>query len=260
MGGLMHLSGFQRHLMGAIIFGGMILLPILVIGLANGPADSYTGAPGEATCGSCHGTASGNGSLVISGTPAKYTLGQTYPITVTIQNTGQTRWGFELAAVDAAGKGAGQFILTDPVNTQLSDNAAPARDYVKHTAAGTFNGTLDGPVSWSFNWKAPNVGPGKITLFAAGLAADGDMTPAGDIAYSTSIATSCCKVPGDANGNGVFSGIIELTFIINYLYKGGQAPSCLEQADANGDGIVNVRDITYIINFLYKHGPNLVCP
>ena len=128
------------------------------------------------------------------------------------------------------------------------------------TAAGTFNGTLDGPVSWSFNWKAPNVGPGKITLFAAGLAADGDMTPAGDIAYSTSIATSCCKVPGDANGNGVFSGIIELTFIINYLYKGGQAPSCLEQADANGDGIVNVRDITYIINFLYKHGPNLVCP
>jgi hypothetical protein len=255
----MYLSGFQRRLMGAMILGGMILLPILVIGLANGPADSYTGAPGEATCYSCHGTASGNGSLVISGTPAKYVLGHTYPITVTIQNAGQTRWGFELTSLGASEGKAGVFTITDPLNTQLSQSSTPNRDYVKQTVDGTFNGTPDGPVSWSFDWKAPNYNLGTITFYAAGLAADGDMTAAGDITYRTSITSGCCNIPGDANGNGSFDTIIEVTYIIKFLYRGGPAPRCMEQADVNGDGTVNIRDVTYLIGFLYVGGPRPIC-
>ena len=253
----------KRYFIGFLVFGVAVLLPILVASYSGGPPDAHTGAPSETTCRDCHGTAVGTGSLTIIGVPAQYNLRQTYTLTATIQNAAQKRWGFELTAVDAAAKGAGQFTLTDIVNTQLSDNAAPARDYVKHTAAGTFNGTLDGPVSWSFSWKTPNVGPGKITLFAAGLAADGDMTVTGDSVYTATVATqslSCCVHPGDANHNG-FAAIQDLTFIIKYLYQGGPAPVCPAEADFNGDGIINLKDVTDFIRWLYNLGGKPpVCP
>jgi hypothetical protein len=64
---------------------------------------------------------------------------------------------------------------------------------------------------------------------------------------------------GDANGNGVVN-IQDVTYIINYLYKGGPAPTPLQAGDASGNGVVNILDVTYIINFLYKGGPAPICP
>ncbi|MCX6829455.1 MAG: M14 family zinc carboxypeptidase [candidate division Zixibacteria bacterium] len=64
---------------------------------------------------------------------------------------------------------------------------------------------------------------------------------------------------GDANGSGVVN-IQDITFLINFLYKGGLAPIPVQAGDANGDGIINIRDITHLINFLYKGGPIPICP
>ena len=66
--------------------------------------------------------------------------------------------------------------------------------------------------------------------------------------------TSCLCKPGDADNNGI-TNILDITFIINYLYKQGQSslyPIC--GSDANSDCVVNALDVTYLINFLYKHG------
>jgi len=252
----------KRYFIGFLVFGVAVFLPILVASYSGGPPDAHTGAPSETTCRDCHGTAVGTGSLTIIGVPAQYNLRQTYTLTATIQNAAQKRWGFELTAVDAAAKGAGQFTLTDIVNTQLSDNAAPARDYVKHTTAGTFNGTLDGPVSWNFDWKAPAVSVHTITFYAAGNAANGNFTTTGDFVYTTSVAAtsvSCCDLPGDANNNGVVN-IQDVTYTINFLYKGGPPPPCLDEANVNGIGLLNIQDVTYLINFLYKGGLQPVCP
>jgi hypothetical protein len=64
-----------------------------------------------------------------------------------------------------------------------------------------------------------------------------------------------CK-PGDANGSGIIN-IQDITHIINFLYKGGPAPTPYRicSGDPNGSCIVNIQDITYLINFLYKGGP-----
>lgn len=64
---------------------------------------------------------------------------------------------------------------------------------------------------------------------------------------------------GDANGNEIVN-IQDVTYLINYLYKGGAAPSPIEAGDANGNGIINIQDVTYLITFLYKDGPEPVCP
>ncbi|MFH2035780.1 MAG: dockerin type I repeat-containing protein [Candidatus Zixiibacteriota bacterium] len=61
---------------------------------------------------------------------------------------------------------------------------------------------------------------------------------------------------GDADGNGIIN-ILDVTYIINYLYKGGQEPKYhILMADANCDSAINIMDITRIISYLYKGGPN----
>ncbi len=70
---------------------------------------------------------------------------------------------------------------------------------------------------------------------------------------------NCCNLPGDANSNGVVNAL-DITFLINYLYKHGTAPTCPGNADANGNGTTNALDITYLINNLYKHGAAPKCP
>jgi len=61
-------------------------------------------------------------------------------------------------------------------------------------------------------------------------------------------------VPGDANGSGAVN-ILDCTFLINYLYKGGPAPDPDAAGDANCNGAINILDATYLINYLYKSGP-----
>jgi hypothetical protein len=64
---------------------------------------------------------------------------------------------------------------------------------------------------------------------------------------------------GDASGNTQVN-ILDVSFIINFLYKGGPSPYPINAADVSGNGIVNILDVTYLINFLYKNGPALKCP
>ncbi|SYZ73971.1 exported hypothetical protein [Candidatus Zixiibacteriota bacterium] len=59
---------------------------------------------------------------------------------------------------------------------------------------------------------------------------------------------------GDANGNG-FVNILDISHLINSLYRGGAAPVLRETADANGDGIVNIIDVSFLISYLYRSGP-----
>lgn len=63
-----------------------------------------------------------------------------------------------------------------------------------------------------------------------------------------------CFTCGDANGDGKVD-LLDATFIINYLYKGGPAPDPMESADADCSGSINILDSTYLINYLYKGGP-----
>jgi subtilisin family serine protease len=60
---------------------------------------------------------------------------------------------------------------------------------------------------------------------------------------------------GDVN-NDVSYDINDITYIINYKYKGGPEPEPnVLLADANCDGIIDILDTVYLINWLYKEGP-----
>jgi hypothetical protein len=69
---------------------------------------------------------------------------------------------------------------------------------------------------------------------------------------------SCCDVPGDANNNGTVN-ILDITYLIAYLYQGGPPPPCMYEGDANANCAINILDITYLIAYLYQGGPPPQC-
>jgi len=66
-------------------------------------------------------------------------------------------------------------------------------------------------------------------------------------------------VCGDANGDEIIN-ILDITFLIDYLYMGGPPPDPLTAVDVNSDGTVNILDITCLIAYLYDGGPEPNCP
>jgi len=206
---------------------GVIILPLALYADAQWSGwapNGFTGAPGEGTCQQCHQFGPDDGQLQIIGTPAEYSPNQSYSLTVSLEDPGQQRWGFELTAVDSDGNGVGSFTVTDPVNTQLSDNnPSTARDYLKHTSTGTYNGTFDGPVTWDFQWTAPSSNRGPVTFYAAGNAADGDGTTAGNYIYATSAGVPAATVCGDVDCSGGVD-IDDVVYLIAYIFTGGTAP------------------------------------
>ncbi|PJA28891.1 MAG: hypothetical protein CO189_03830 [candidate division Zixibacteria bacterium CG_4_9_14_3_um_filter_46_8] len=175
----------------------LLIMPVMALGYSSGPPDGKTGAPDEGTCVDCHTSFplnSGDGSLSISG-PTEYLAGETYIIEVQISDPDQSRWGFEFSPLEY-----GSIIISDPINTQMSSSGG--RTYIKHTTAGTYQGTPDGPVSWSFQWTAPATPPDSVIFYAAGNGANGNGNNQGDYIYTTSF-TSKLQVTG-VNENGDF--------------------------------------------------------
>lgn len=64
--------------------------------------------------------------------------------------------------------------------------------------------------------------------------------------------TSPC---GDINNDGSFGNIIDLTFLIDYIFRGGVAPNpiCRADLDCNGS-CANILDLTYLIDFIFRGG------
>jgi hypothetical protein len=154
-------------------------VPVLLLGYAEGPPDSVSGAPGENTCTRCHGGSpnSGKGGVSISFPGASYVPNQTYTVHVTVSDPNALRWGFELTARPDGSPGieAGTLTSTDGMTQTISVDAL---QWIEHTIQGTRLGMRQAG-SFQFDWVAPAAGTGTVVFYAASLAANGDGTPAG---------------------------------------------------------------------------------
>jgi len=64
---------------------------------------------------------------------------------------------------------------------------------------------------------------------------------------------------GDANGDGVVN-VGDAVYVINYIFKSGNAPDPIGAGDANCDDVVNVGDAVHVINYIFKGGLAPCCP
>jgi uncharacterized repeat protein (TIGR01451 family) len=178
--------------LGFLLSSNIVTQPVQAF--SSGPPAGYTGAPGEVeeACAECHVPPdAGTGHISISA-PQTYVPGQTYQITVSHSNPDPTRlrWGFEFTGLDTSDEKAGDLQSLDGL-TQVLNNAGPgsARQYIEHTAAGTFVGQQNG-ASWTFNWTAPATDIGVVTFYAAGNQANNDGNTSGDYIYRTFVTAA----------------------------------------------------------------------
>ena len=189
-------------------------LPFLLWAYEYGPDAGYSGVPRESgTCTSigCHvGTAnSGSGSVTVSfPNGMTYVPGVQQHLTVTISDSAQRAWGFQLTPRLASNSAtlAGT-LASSNANTQLmcaSSNlftqqavpfsaggaqTCPATmplQYVEHSLVGynTTRGTT-GSATYEFDWTPPATDVGAVDIYVAGNAANGDLTTNGDRIYTT---------------------------------------------------------------------------
>ncbi len=167
-------------LLATVLVLVLVLQPSPALTFSSGAPTAHTGAPGENDCTACHSTFpvnTGGGSVTISA-PDTYSPGQSIMIQVSVSNpTGMNQQGFEVAVKNAGGSDIGTFQVVDGGATQF---AGGNTNYVTHTFGGL------GQTSWMVGWTAPNSLVGPVTIYAAGLGANGDFGSSGDRVYTTS--------------------------------------------------------------------------
>ena len=68
----------------------------------------------------------------------------------------------------------------------------------------------------------------------------------------------CCQGNrGDMNGdNSAGADILDLTYIVDLIFRGGSDISCPEEGDINGDGVSgNILDLTFVVDIIFRAGP-----
>ena len=73
------------------------------------------------------------------------------------------------------------------------------------------------------------------------------------------ITGSCCVgIRGDVNNDGAVNpNILDLTYLVDRIFRGGPPADCLDEANVNGDGAVNpnILDLTYLVDRIFRGGP-----
>ncbi len=165
-----------------------------------GPPPRVTGAPGDnpKSCTQCHtsfalNSGSGSVNVLLQSGPV-YIPGVKQRVTVTVADSGQQRWGFELTArlnSDLQNGQAGELIPVDNLTQVICEDAGPKPcstgvSFIQHTSAGTRNGTNNG-AAFQFDWTPPSANAGPVTMYVAGNAANGDGASTRDYIYTSSV-------------------------------------------------------------------------
>jgi hypothetical protein len=113
---------------------------------------------------------------------------------------------------------------------------------------------------WTFMPLCLDTGSSStLVLCASDIAYPCPQTDTTFYAYVQIVVDTFPPVIGDANQSG-YINILDITILINYLYKSGPAPEPVPDVmDVNGDNFLNILDVTYLINFLYKGGAEPTC-
>lgn len=176
-------------------------------------------------------------------------------------------WSFE---VDGTAPDAPD--LLSPEDGAVTDNPTPSFDWTTSTRVGT-------PVTYDLYISTDSTFPaGPSTRVYADLTTS-EYTPTdslvedsvsywrvvaedavGNSSQSTTFTvTYIAYICGDINGSGGNPNISDLTYLVDYLFRGGPAPPILEAADVDGNGRLNVADLTYLVSYLFRGGPDPVC-
>ncbi|MDH3891659.1 MAG: hypothetical protein OEV49_11295 [candidate division Zixibacteria bacterium] len=84
----------------------------------------------------------------------------------------------------------------------------------------------------------------------------GVFPPSWDGPHCFEIAPCCDGIRGNIdNDPGNEITISDLVYLVSYMFGGGPAPYCMEQADLGDDGSADITDLIYIVEYMFRDGP-----
>lgn len=63
---------------------------------------------------------------------------------------------------------------------------------------------------------------------------------------------------GDVNSD-VYIDLVDIVYLINYVFRSGPEPVILESGNVNCDWSIDAADIVFLVNYVLKSGPKPVC-
>jgi hypothetical protein len=132
-------------------------------------------------------------------------------------------------------------IAEDPEGDPITISVDTLPDYASFVDSG------NGAALFSFTANLSQVGMVYTLTFTAE-----DSYGAADVMITNYRVVQSLR--GDANSDTELN-MLDIMFIINYLYKSGPAPLHEDAADADYDGRVNLNDASYLVTYFYKSGP-----
>jgi len=72
--------------------------------------------------------------------------------------------------------------------------------------------------------------------------------------------TKLSFICGDVNNDGTPSTVLDLTYLIDDIFRGGPDAVFPQSADLNGDGTpATVLDLTFMVDDIFRGGPAPTC-
>lgn len=113
-----------------------------------------------------------------------------------------------------------------------------------------------------FDWipSLADIGVHSVTFFTS----DGSLTDFEQVNITVVDFSNCCVgIAGDVNFDGTDANILDLTYLVDRIFRGGTPPACPREADLNSDGNpANIIDLTFLVDRIFRGGsaPGLCLP
>ncbi len=209
----------KRKVLFFILILGMFFISYSAYTYTSAPPDSYTNAPGESNCTSCHsGTALNGGgalnniTLTTSTSLTSLLPNTTYNFSLSFNQASRIKYGFQLCVLPSGANSSSASIgtlIASGSGTQLSSTSSPNRTYLMHDASGT-----SAPLAsktWQFQYTTPNIANATPQFYVVINASNNNSSTSGDFIYAKTFAASVLPVKwGDVgalinNGNTVIN-------------------------------------------------------
>ena len=151
----------------------LLMIPTMAFILmsnSGGKSGAYSGSPGDGgtSCTDCHSGGNFGASVAITHNipDTGYLLDTNYNVTVTASSSA-SKHGFQMTAEKVSDDSKIGTLIAGSSSSLTNGNAN-----ITHTSASNS--------SWSFQWKSPATDEGRVTFFAASVAANGNGGTSGD--------------------------------------------------------------------------------